>query len=49
MEAFSDSVFAIAITLLILEIRAWWNAWAGLAICVSLWSVWMRLCYQPER
>jgi hypothetical protein len=24
---------------------AFWNAVAGLALCTSLWFVWMRLCY----
>jgi hypothetical protein len=33
---------------------AFWNAAAGLALCTSLWLVWMRLCYGsresgPER
>jgi uncharacterized membrane protein len=109
VEAFSDGVFAIAITLLILEIRvpeiegvasngqlfaallrAWpslvaflfsffvipvmwmnhhefmrwvrtagdyavsvalalWSASAGLLLCASLWLVWTRLCYRPDR
>ncbi|MGP8198332.1 MAG: TMEM175 family protein [Limisphaerales bacterium] len=26
-------------------VLAFWNAVAGLALCTSLWLVWMRLCY----
>ncbi|HEV8112474.1 MAG TPA: TMEM175 family protein [Planctomycetota bacterium] len=28
---------------------ALWNAWAGLALCTSLWILWTNLCYRSER